>query len=213
MSAALCVSSRHASSCALALQNGQSGASGQPGARLSGPLRRGRLCSRRGRLLPAPSNRTTAHRTAAGTAIGIYWLVDAYVIGIPTVVLAAWLNALIVFAVVAVVVTSINIWAGGWINREWDNWAGGKVEAKLQKVRSKGVGKKVSGWVDRGSDAWFMLAAALTCAITTVGLARITAGKPLRRHRILLAALGYGIFFAGLFSLIGWLGGDAIRAL
>jgi hypothetical protein len=162
---------------------------------------------------PGPSGHTKAHRTAAGTAIGVYWLVDAYIIGVPTVVLAAWLNALIVFAVVAVVVISINVWACGWINREWENWAGGKVEAKLQKVRSKGVGKKVSGWIARGSDGWFMLAAALTCAITTVGLARIAVGTPLGRHRIFLAALGYGLFFAGLFSLIGWLGGDAIRAL
>jgi len=162
---------------------------------------------------PLPAGHTTARRTAAGTAIGIYWLVDAYVIGLPTLILAAWLNALIVFAVVAVVVIAINLWAGGWINREWDNWAGGKVEAKLRKVRSKGVGKKVSGWIGRGSDAWFMVAAALTCAITTVGLARIAGGKPLGRHRIVLAALSYGLFFAGLFSLIGWVAGDAIRAL
>jgi hypothetical protein len=156
---------------------------------------------------------TTAHKTATGTEIGIYWLVDAYVIGIPTVVLAAWLNALIVFAVVAVVVVSINIWACSWINREWDTWARGKVEAKLAKVRSKGAGKKVSGWVSRGSDAWFVVAAALTSAITTVALARLANGKPLGRHRVLLAAFGYGLFFAGLFSLLGWLGGDAYRAL
>jgi len=107
------------------------------------------------------------------------------------------LDALIVFAVVAVVVVTINVWAGGWINREWENWAGGKVEAKLQKVRSKGVGQKVSEWIARGSDGWFMVAAALACAITTVGLARIAAGKPLGRRRIVLAALGYGLFFAG----------------
>jgi hypothetical protein len=154
-----------------------------------------------------------AQRAAAGTAIALYWLVDAYVIGIPTMVLAAWLNALVVFAVVAVVVVAINIWACGWIDHEWDRWAGGKVEAKLEKVRSKGVGKKVSGWIARGSDGWFVLAAAITCAITAVGLARVAGGEPVGRHRVLLSAFGYGIFFAGLFSLIGWLAGDAIRAL
>lgn len=122
------------------------------------------------------------------------------------------MNPLIVFAIVAAIVFAINIWAGGWINREWDNWASGRVEAKLQKVRSKGIGKKVAGWIDRGSDWWFMLAAALTCAITTVGLA-VAGGKPLAQHRIFLAALSYGLFFAGLFSLIGWLAGDVIRAL
>jgi hypothetical protein len=160
-----------------------------------------------------PSGHTTAKRTVAGSAIAIYWLVDAYVIGVPTVILAAWQNPLIVFAIVAVLVFSFNLWAGGWINREWDNWAGGRVEAKLQKLRSKGIGNKVAGWIDRGSDGWFMLAAALTCAIATVGLARVAVGKPLGQHRIFLAALSYGLFFAGLFSLIGWLAGDAIRAL
>lgn len=154
-----------------------------------------------------------AHGAATGTAIAVYWLIDGYVIGIPTVVLAAWLNPLIVFAVVAVIGVSINLWACGWINRAWDTWASGKVEAKLQKVRSKGIGKKVSGWISRGSDAWFVLAAALTNAITTVCLARAAAGKPLGHHRVVLAALGYGLFSAGLWSLIGWLAGDAIRAL
>ena len=101
---------------------------------------------------PPPPVRTTAHSTAAGTAIAAYWLLDGYVIGIPTVVLAAWLNALIVFAVVAVIMITINLWACGWIDRQWDAWAGGKVEARLTKVRSKGMGKKVSGWVSRGSD-------------------------------------------------------------
>jgi hypothetical protein len=160
-----------------------------------------------------PQVHTTAHKTAAGTAIAAYWLLDGYVIGIPTVILAAWLNALIVFAVAAVIMITINLWACGWIDREWDTWAGGKVEAKLKKVRSKGFGKKVAGWVTRGSDGWFMLAAAVTNAITTVALARLAGGRPLGRHRIVLAALAYGLFAAGLWSLVGWLAGDAIRAL
>lgn len=153
------------------------------------------------------------HTTAAGTAIAAYWLLDGYVIGIPTVVLAAWLNPLIVFAVAAVIMITINLWACGWIDRSWDTWAGGKVEAKLEKVRSKGVGKKVAAWVARGSDGWFVLAAAVTNAITTVAMARLAGGKPLGRHRIVLAALAYGLFAAALWSLLGWLAGDAIRAL
>lgn len=159
------------------------------------------------------SSTPPAHTSATGTAIAAYWLLDAYVIGIPTVILAAWLNPIIVFAVAAALMIAINLWACGWIDRQWDDWAGGKVEAKLQKVRSKGVGKKVSGWIARGSDAWFMLAAALTNAITTVAFARAAAGAPIGRHRIVLASLGYGLFAAGLWSLIGWLGGDVIRAL
>ena len=161
----------------------------------------------------APQIHTASHKTAAGTAIGTYWLVDAYVIGVPTLFLAAWLNPLVVFAAAAVLVVSFNLWACGWINREWDSWASGKVDAKLDKVRAKGAGKKVSGWITEGSDGWFVAAAALTSAITTVALARIISGTPLTRHRILLAALGYGLFVAGLFSLLGWLAADAIRAL
>ena len=68
------------------------------------------------------------------------------------------------------------------------------------------------GWIERGSDAWFALAAALLNAVTVVVAARLISGKPVGAHRVLVASVGYGLFFAALFSLIGVLAGDAIRA-
>jgi len=46
-----------------------------------------------------------------------------------------------------------------------------------------------------------------------LALARVIGGAPIGRHRAFLAALSYGIFVAALFSVLGWAGGDAVRAL
>jgi hypothetical protein len=67
-------------------------------------------------------------------------------------------------------------------------------------------------WIDRGSDAWFGLAAALTDAITVVAAARIISGKSVG-ERILIAAVSYAVFCAALFSLIGLVAGDTVHAL
>ena len=40
-------------------------------------------------------------------------------------------------------------------------------------------------------------------AITVVALARLIGGKPIGHRRVLLAAIGYSIFFATVYSLIG----------
>jgi hypothetical protein len=152
-----------------------------------------------------------------GSLITAYVLLDAYVIGLPVMFLAAWGKPLVVFALAAAGVILINIVVCGWIDRHWDSWIssgyGKKIEKRIDKMRSGRIMRHPVAWIERGSDAWFALAAALLNAATVVVAARLIGGKPVGAHRILVASVGYGLFFAALFSLIGFVAGDAIRAL
>ena len=126
--------------------------------------------------------------------------------GVTITVLAALFNALIVWIVAAVVLSMINIWACSWLDRQWDVWIAGsgkRLEKKLQKMRSGKMLKRPVEWVQRGSDFWFTLAAVVINAITVVALARFIGGTPVGHRRVVLAAVGYSIFFATLFSVIG----------
>lgn len=149
------------------------------------------------------------------TFVVLWWLGDA-VVGIAVMLLAAWGRPLIVFVVAAAVYALINIACCTWINRHWDRWmakAGKRVETKVQKMRSSRLMKHPVAWIERGTDWWFALAAALTNAITAVVVARLIGGKPLSERRVLVASLAFSLFAAGFFSLIGFVAGDAIRAL
>ena len=153
-----------------------------------------------------PAAEGSDHSTAVGTFIAVYALVDAYVFGVTITVLAALFNALIVWIVAAVVLSMINIWACSWLDRQWDVWIAGsgkRLEKKLQKMRSGKMLKRPVEWVQRGSDFWFTLAAVVINAITVVALARFIGGTPVGHRRVVLAAVGYSIFFATLFSVIG----------
>ncbi len=57
------------------------------------------------------------------------------------------------------------------------------------------------------------LGAALTNAITAVAIARLIGGQKVGERRTFVAAASFGIFCAGLGSLIGFAAGDVIRAL
>lgn len=152
-----------------------------------------------------------------GSLITAYVLLDAYVIGLPVMFLAAWGKPLVVFALAAGGVILLNIVVCGWIDRHWDAWIisgyGQKIEKRIDKMRSGRVMRHPVGWIERGADGWFALAAAMLNAATVVVAARLVTGKRVGAHRILVASVGYGLFFAALFTLIGVLAGDAIRAL
>src|SRR5205085_6143209 len=90
---------------------------------------------------PGTSPETTARPERSGlkgTLVLAYWLSDGVVFGIPVVLLAAWLNALIVFVVAAAVLVPINIACCRWLDRHWEGWMashGKRIENKLQKLR------------------------------------------------------------------------------
>jgi hypothetical protein len=158
----------------------------------------------------------SSHAGLFGSLVLAYWLLDGLVFGIPVVILAAWLNPLVVFIVAAAVLVPLNIVCCRWLDRNWDGWLashGKRIEGKLQKLRKGRVMSHPVRWVTGGSDGLYVLAAAVTSAITVVSLARLIGGRPVGGHRALVAAVTYGLFCSGIWALIGFAAGDAIRAL
>jgi hypothetical protein len=157
------------------------------------------------------------HTSAAAGAIVAYWLADGYVIGLPVVALAAFWNPLIVFLAALTIVVLINLAACRWINAAWSSWVGGssgaRIERQLDKVRPTRAGRAATRWIASDSDRRYAAAAALTCAIVAVTLARSVGGRPLTSHRVRLAAVSYGLFFVGLFTLVGVVAGKLLSVL
>jgi hypothetical protein len=60
---------------------------------------------------------------------------------------------------------------------------GKRVESKLQKIRKSRIMSHPVKWVTGASDVLYVIAAALTSAITAVSLARVVGGRPVGERR------------------------------
>lgn len=121
-----------------------------------------------------------------GAAITAFGFLDAYTVGLFIAVLAAWLPALIVFAVAAVVLTFINGAYCRSVERQWDASIAGnakRMEATLAKRRNGRLMHHPVAWITRGSDAWFTLAAILMNPVIVIALARVSAASRSIRAR------------------------------
>ena len=160
--------------------------------------------------------RTTVRTTAMGTLVAIYGLFDTLLMGVPIVLLAAWLDPLLVFAVAAVGVTAADGLCCTWLDRDWDRWfagSGRRIEARLERLRAARLLRHPVAWIEHGSDRRFALGAAITNAIIATVLSRLLTGAPVGPRRILMASLAYGAFFTGLYAFVGFLLGSALRAV
>jgi hypothetical protein len=150
-----------------------------------------------------------------GTLVVVYGLFDTLLMGVPIVLLAAWLNPLVVFAVAATGVTAADGLCCTWLDREWDRWfagSGRRIEPRLRRMREARLLRRPVAWIEHGSDRRFALGAAITNAIIATVISRLVAGAPVGTRRILMASLAYGVFFTGLYALVGFLLGSALRA-
>ena len=103
-----------------------------------------------------PDGRHKGRSAAIGTVVSVFTFFDALLIGLPLVVLAAWVNPLIVWGVASGILIWVNASACGWVDRQWDVWiAGSRFEQRLQKVRDSKRARRPIEWINRGSDAWF----------------------------------------------------------
>lgn len=131
-------------------------------------------------------------------------------VGVTVTVLAIWVvNPLIMFAVTAALLVPLNVACCTWIMREWDAWIAGKgarIESRLQRMRSNRFMRHPVAWITGSSDGWFGLAAALTNAITAVSIGRALGGQPVTARRIRVASASFAVFFAAIYSLLGWVG-------
>ena len=162
-----------------------------------------------------PEKSSGALVAVIGIAIAIYAVFDTLIVGLPTLVLSARYDSLRVFAIAALAVVLLNVACCTWIDDHWGEWVGGsgaRVERRLEKMRAKKSLNKPVSWIEQGTAGRYALAAAIVNAILVIGSARIITGKPVGRHRILVAAGSYGLIFTAVYSLCGYMLGRLITA-
>jgi hypothetical protein len=149
-----------------------------------------------------------------GTLVVIYGMFDTLLMGVPIVLLAAWLNPLVVFVVACIGVTAADGMCCTWLDREWDRWfagSGRRLEPRLEHVRASRLLRHPVEWIEHGSDRQFALGAAITNAIIATVISRLLTGTAVGPRRILMASLAYGVFFTGLYAFVGFMLGSALR--
>ena len=67
-------------------------------------------------------------------------------------------------------------------------------------------------WIQRGSDRWYALAAAVANPILIATLARFVGGERVGKRRIVLGAVGTPSPYVAMWSIVGFVIGGTIRA-
>ena len=156
-----------------------------------------------------------ARTGAIGTIVAAFAFFDGVFVGAPIALLAASFRPLLVFVVAAIAVTCFSIACSGWLNRRWDDWLSGndkRVAKRLETMRASRLMRRPVGWIERGSDRQYALAAALVNPVLVVAVARSVGGKPIRGRRIRLGSIAYALPYVAMWTLFGLVVGDAIRA-
>jgi len=158
-----------------------------------------------------------AVRTGAmGTVVAAVGFFDGVFVGLPIAVLAALLRPSLVFVTAAVAVSLLSIACCRWVNRRWDDWfAGhaGRVEKRLEKMRASRLLRHPVAWIQRGSDRWYAVAAAVANPILVAAFARSLSGEPVGERRIVLGSVAYAIPYVALWSFVGFMAADTIDAV
>jgi len=168
-----------------------------------------------GELNSSPGPAHSASTAIIGAFVAIFAVFDTLLLGVPIMMLAAWIDPLLIFIATGAVLTVVNRAACGWLDREWNLWMGGpgkRVEKKLDSMRSSRLMEHPVRWIAGGSDVRFAFAASLTNAIIAVAVARLIGGKLVGTRRVLIASVTYSLFFVGVYSLVGSVLGNLIEA-
>jgi hypothetical protein len=93
--------------------------------------------------------------TVAGAIVTVLGFFDDVTIGPIVIGLAAFLPALITFAVTAVVYSLVQYGASIWLIHHWSDWIqsenGRKFEARLGKWRERKITRRAVEWVTSGA--------------------------------------------------------------
>ena len=159
---------------------------------------------------------SAARTGVVGTVVGAVAFFDGVLIGAPIALLsAASLSPLLVYAVATGAVILLVIACCSWVDRRWDDWFSGnskRVEGRLESMRRSRLMQHPVAWIQRGSDRWYALAAAVAHPILIGALARLVGGRPIGHRRILLGAVAYAIPYCAMWTIVGFALGDTIRA-
>jgi hypothetical protein len=150
-----------------------------------------------------------------GTLVAAFAFFDGVFLGAPIAVLAASFRPLVVYAFAVHVVIGIVIACCRWVDRRWDLWFtgnGSRVEARLETMRESRLMRHPVAWIQRGSDRWYGLAAAVANPILVSAFSRIVSGKPVGERRIVLGAVAYAIPYVAMWTFVGLAVGGSLRA-
>jgi hypothetical protein len=157
---------------------------------------------------------SAARTGVVGTIVAAVAFFDGVFLGAPIALLAASFRPPLVFAVATLSVVLLVVACCNWVDRRWDDWFSGngsRLEARFEAMRSSRLLKHPVAWVQRGSDRWYALAAAVANPILVGTLARFVGGEPIGKRRILLGAVAYAVPYAAMWTLIGLALGGALR--
>jgi hypothetical protein len=164
--------------------------------------------------LPSQRFVGTARTGVVGAIVAAFAFFDGVFLGAPIALLAATFRPSLVYAAATAAVVLLVIGCCAWVDRRWSDWFSGngkRIEARLEAMRASRLLKHPVGWIERGSDRWYALAAAVANPILVSALARFMVGKPVGRHRIVLGAVAYAIPYVAMWSIVGFAVGATIR--
>lgn len=150
-----------------------------------------------------------------GTIVAAIAFFDAVFLGTPIALLTASFRPSLVLVAATVAVALLVIGCCSWIDRRWDDWISGngtRIATRLETMRESRLMRHPVTWIQRGSDRRYALAAAIANPILVAAFARSLTGEPIGERRILLGALAYAIPYVAMWTIVGFVLGEAIRA-
>ena len=115
----------------------------------------------------------------------------------------------------AIAVVFLTIACCSWVDPRWEDWFSGnasRIGKRLEAMRASRLMKHPVGWIERGSDGRYALAAAVANPILVLALARSIGGKPIGERRVVLGSVAYAIPYVAIWSLVGLALGGAVRS-
>ncbi|MET0200785.1 MAG: hypothetical protein ABW091_08860 [Microbacterium sp.] len=165
---------------------------------------------------PHPLERTGGARSAvAGTVVMAFGFFDGVFLGAPIALLAATSRPVPVYCSAVIAVILLVIACCRWVDRRWDEWFSGKgkrIETRLEGMRASRLMRHPVAWIQRGSDRWYALAAAVANPILVAGFARFLGGTKIGERRIVLGAVAYAIPYVAMWTLVGLVVSGSFRA-
>jgi hypothetical protein len=139
---------------------------------------------------------------------------DGVFLGAPIALLAATSRPVPVYCGAVISVILLVIACCRWVDRRWDEWFSGKgrrIETRLEGMRASRLMRHPVAWIQRGSDRWYALAAAVANPILVAGFARFLGGTKVGERRIVLGAVAYAIPYVAMWTLVGLVLSGSLR--
>ena len=140
---------------------------------------------------------------------------DGVFIGAPIALLAAAFRPVPVYCGAVLVVAVLVIACCRWVDRRWEELSSGsgrRIETRLETMRASRLMRHPVAWIQRGSDRWYALAAAVANPILVAGVARFLGGEQIGERRIVLGAVAYAIPYVAMWTVVGLVVSGSLRA-